>query len=281
MIKCSSEKSSEDTLQGDIYYSFNWENTLKGYPEPAYLRYCFYPSNNGPMIQMDVEANNLKFTLPPDKYKVLIFNCDASNITFRDLNDFDKAMACIPTSKAADGTTTPGFVPLYAIVENELTVEPGMNNPIEFKPIPLVRKVSLNIKIEGMENVVGCKGSLSGIASAISLSKHEIIPNAITDMPFEATTSEKGVNACLLVLGKPLDKGTVPPLDCPKNEMKLDFTMTDGSTTSTSVDLGSSINDSEGSSVDVDIEASVTKSPTFSIRINRWEVAFRDSLTIQ
>ena len=83
LIRCSTEKTPSLDKQGDIQYSFKWDKRLKGYPAPERVRYCFYPTDGGSVIQMEDDADELSFTLPPARYKLLIFNCDAADIDFR------------------------------------------------------------------------------------------------------------------------------------------------------------------------------------------------------
>lgn len=88
MSTCSCEKTSDEVAeQGFMTYTFDWEKALPDYPLPGSLRYCFYPSDNGAMIQMDSnDTEKLRFTLPPDQYQVLIFNCDTNAIPVRNLD---------------------------------------------------------------------------------------------------------------------------------------------------------------------------------------------------
>lgn len=102
LIKCSKEKTPDLEQQGHVQYSFKWEKLLKGYPVPEQVRYCFYPTDGGSVIQMDDDANGMNFTLPPARYKLLVFNCDAADIAFRNTNKFETAEAYIQITIAAD-----------------------------------------------------------------------------------------------------------------------------------------------------------------------------------
>ncbi|RHJ78701.1 DUF5119 domain-containing protein [Parabacteroides sp. AM08-6] len=279
MIKCTDEKGEEEQLQGNVYYSFNWNNVLSETSAPQHLRYCFYPIESGSVIQMDDDADGMSFTLPPARYKVLIFNCDADNIAFRNTNKFETAEAYIPETKSKNIEHS-GDIPLYGIVNEELIVKAGENSPIEFIPVPLTRKVSIHIKVDGMEHITECKGSISGMATTINLSKQEVLPEATTEIPFQTTTSEEGVDANILMLGKPTEEGETPPV-ISSHEVKLDFTLTDGSTASTAIDLGNSIEETEGSTIDVSIEATVAKGIAFTVNVKQWKVAPGDKLTIE
>ncbi|MCD7851771.1 MAG: DUF5119 domain-containing protein [Parabacteroides sp.] len=259
LVKCSTNETPDVEEQGNAEYSFKWDSLLKRFPAPERLRYCFYPTDGGSMIQMDDDADGLRFTLPPARYKLLVFNCDAANIAFKNMNNFETAEAYIPATKAADGIQS-GTIPLYGIAIEELEIKRGSNEPIEFKPEPLVRSLSITIKVEGMEHITSCKGTINDMSNTLNLSKQEVVADATTDQTFETTPSEEGVSANILMLGKPKEKGEEQP-DAPTHEVTLDFTLSDGSTASSTVDLGTSLDETEGQDIDVAIEANVTPPP--------------------
>lgn len=282
LVKCSDEKAPEINY-GLISYSMDWGKLLAGYTAPKTLHYCFYPSGNGAMIQVEGEARGLTFTLPPDKYKLLIVNSDAANIAFRNMDTFDKAEAFLsqaPETKAEVSSSSDN-IPLYGFVVKELEIAPGDNNRISFSPTPLVREVSLDVKIDGMGYVSYCKGKLTGVPSGLNLSQQKIVSEATSTVEFDTTPTAEGIKANVMILGTLPQKGEEPPAILTSNEMTLDFTLTDGSTVSSTIDLGSQLNETEGEHVHVDAEAAVEKKITFSVRINRWEVSTGDSMVIE
>lgn len=280
-IKCSPEDKSEQSSYGFISYSLKWEQAMSGYKNPQKLRYCFYPQEKGAMTQIEGNADGLQFTLPPDKYRLLIFNCDADNIQFRNMESFETAEAYIPETKAS-GSVTSGRTPLYGIAINDLKVEAdeGTQNKREFSPTPLIREVTLDIKVDGMEYIKDCKGGLSGVPSAFNLSKLEIVPDKTTTVNFETTPSKEGVKANIMILGTAPKQGETPPTT-PTNKVKLDFTLTDGSTSSSTLDLGESIGTTEGNNVNVDVSVTVEKTASFTVKINKWEVSAGDNMVIE
>ncbi len=280
-IKCSTKDDPEKPSYGFIGYSLKWEQALSGYESPKKIRYCFYPMDQGAMIQIEGDANGLNFTLPPDKYRLLAFNCDADNIEFRNMETFETAEAFIPETKAAEGTTA-GRIPLYGIAIDGLEVEAGeeAGNKREFSMASLTREVTLDVKVDGMEYIKECKGELSGVPSAFNLSKQEIVPDKTTTVNFETTTSAEGVNTKVLILGTAPKKGETPPA-LPTNEVKLNFTLNDGSTISSTLDLGNEISETEGDNVNVDVSVTVEKDASFSVKINNWEVSAGDNMVIE
>ena len=280
-IKCSAKDDPEQPSYGFIGYSLKWEDILNGYESPKKVRYCFYPMDKGAMIQIEGDANGLNFTLPPDKYRLLVFNCDADNIGFRNMETYETAEAFIPETKATR-TTVAKRIPLYGIAVDELEVEAneGTNNKREFNMASLIREVTLDVKVEGMEYIKECRGELSGVPSAFNLCRQEIVPDKTTTVNFETTTSAEGVNTKVLILGTAPKKGDTPPA-LPTNEVKLDFTLKDGSTISSTLDLGNSIGETESNNVNVDVSVTVEKEASFSVTINNWEVSAGDNMVIE
>ena len=86
------------------------------------------------------------------------------------------------------------------------------------------------------------------MSTSINLSRQEIVTGEKTDLTFETTPSEEGVNANILILGKPKEKGEEPSEkpETPTHEVTLDFTLSDGSSSSSTIDLGTSIDETEG-----------------------------------
>lgn len=280
-IKCSTKEESEQSSYGFIGYSLKWEHALSGYDNPSKVSYCFYPMEKGAMIQIEGDADGLRFTLPPDKYRLLVFNCDADPIEFRNMDTYETAEAFIPQTKATGGTVS-GRIPLYGTAIDELEVKAGEspNNDRKFEMALLIREVTIDIKVDGMENIKECKGQLSGVPAAFNLSKQVIVPDQTTTVDFETTPSAEGVKTNLLILGTTPKSEEKPPV-LPSNEVKLDFTLTDGSSVSSSLDLGNSIVETEGEKVNVDIAVTVDKQVSFSVTINNWEVSAGDNMVIE
>lgn len=281
LIKCSDDGKPREGSEGMIYYSFNWDKALSGYPVPERLYYCFYPADKGPSIQTESDGDGVAFFLPPGEYNLLIYNCDAQNINFRNLNDFETAEAYIPVGKASEEEISK-ITPLYGIVIENLVVKSGENSPVKMSPVPLVKEVVFNIKVDGIENVTNCTGSISNISYALNLSKQEVVKEMAGSLAFEAAPSEEGVNANVMILGKATPQGGgEEPSPVPSHEVALNFTLNDGSTVTSSLDIGTSLEETEGSKVEIQIDATIEKLSSFTLKINHWQVASGDSLVIE
>lgn len=278
LIKCSDDGKPGEGSEGMLYYSFNWDKALSGHSTPKRIYYCFYPVENGPSIQTESGADGLAFFLPPGTYNLLVYNCDAENISFRNLNNFETAEAYIPVGKASEKEISQ-ISPLYGIVVKNLLVKSGENDPVQLSPAPLVREVIFNINVQGMQNVKSCNGSLSNISYALNLSTQEVVPETAGVLAFETTPSADGVHANVMILGKstPKDEEPSPTIS---HEVTLNFILEDGSALTSSVDLGDALENTDGHRVEIHIGATIEKAYSFTLEINHWEVASGDSLII-
>ena len=61
VLECSCERSEEPEKRGTGYITctLRWDSVVAGSPVPEKLRYCIYPSEGGPMIQTDGNANGI------------------------------------------------------------------------------------------------------------------------------------------------------------------------------------------------------------------------------
>lgn len=280
VLECSCERSEEPKKAGTGYitYTLHWDSVIPGFSAPEKLRYCIYPSEGGPMIQTDGDANGITLFLPPDKYNVLIFNYDAKNIDFRNMSKFEEAEAYTLQTKAT-GTGSQGITPLYGLVIDTLEVLPNVENSAILVPTPLVRHISFKVQIDKPEEIQACQGSLSGVLTSLNLSKRKVTTQATTSVKFNMETSEIGMGGDLIILGSP--HPTENEQHPVTHQVTMDFTLSDGSTVSSTVDLGNKLNEIDSPHINVSMNATVEKSPNFSIRLQNWEVGPGEETTIE
>ncbi len=280
VIECSCERSDEPKKEstGFITYTLRWDSVIPGFPAPEKLRYCIYPSEGGPMVQTDGDAKSMMLFLPPATYKILVFNYDAKNIDFRNMSRFDEAEAYILQTKAT-GQASQGITPLYGFVVDSLEITPGQDKSGTLVLTPLVRHVTFTVQVDKPEEIKTCKGSLSGVSTSLNLSKRKVVTEASTNVEFDMETSDKGVNGDLIILGTALPKEEEQkPVT---NQVTIDFTLSDGSTVSATADLEDKLNEIDTPYVNVTINATVEKSPKFTIRLTNWEVGPGEETTIE
>lgn len=284
MNGCRCEKAPETVSeQGFMAYTFDWKNLLPGYPVPHTLRYCFYPSAGGAMIQMDSEdIERMRFALPPDQYRVIIFNCDADAIPVRNIKQFDESEAFLPTLSFKDAIdqVNANKMPLYAVVIDTLLITPKLDKEIRLIPESFTQHIGLKVNIEGMECIKDCKSSLSGIVTAVNLSTRKAVPNQPNTIAFETQRTDKGIEGNAMVLGIAPHGKTTDWQSTFSQQIILDFTFIDGSIVSSTVDLANQLAaiDQGTNSIDIEINALIKRDPVFSISLNGWKAELGNML---
>ncbi len=151
VIECSCERSDEPKKEstGFITYTLRWDSVIPGFPAPEKLRYCIYPSEGGPMIQTDGDANSMMLFLPPATYKILVFNYDAKNIDFRNMSRFDEAEAYISSLEDLEACQDE-VIPLYVATIRSVEVEGDTekHKELTLSPFFLSKDSSLNLSNE-------------------------------------------------------------------------------------------------------------------------------------
>jgi len=163
VLECSCERSEEPKKAGTGYitYTLHWDSVIPGFSAPEKLRYCIYPSEGGPMIQTDGDANGITLFLPPDKYNVLIFNYDAKNIDFRNMSKFEEAEAYL-SSVEDEKACQEEAIPLYvaSIRLEEIKADRESHKVLTLSPVFLSKDSSLSLsnkKKEIASNINGLK----------------------------------------------------------------------------------------------------------------------------
>lgn len=274
---CKCEKTPDAVSDpGFMAYTFDWKNILPGYPIPGTLRYCFYPSDRGAMIQMDNDnIERMRFALPPDQYKVIIFNCDADAIPVRNIKQFDESEAFLPTVSFKDAVqkANANQMPLYAVIIDTLLITPRLDSEIRVTPQSLAQPVGIKVNIKGMEYIKECKSSLSGVLTAINLSTRKPVPGHSNTVVFETRRTSEGIEGNAMILGIASPTESTDELADLSHQLTLDFTFIDGSTVSSTVDLENQLATIEGETnpVEIEIDALIKRDPSFSVVLNGWK----------
>lgn len=278
---CKCEKTFDTASnQGFVAYTFDWKNIQPGFPVPQTLRYCFYPSGNGAMIQMDSDnMERMRVALPIDQYKVIIFNCDNDVTPVRNTKQFDESEAFLPTVSFTDAIekARSDRNPLYAIVIDTLQITPKLDKEIRLIPEPLTRTIDIKINIGETNYIKECRGSLSGVVTALNLSTRRANPDCPTTVTFQTQQTDKGIEGKAIVLGI-ADREGKEGLSGPPPQITLDFTFTDGTTASSTMDIGNQlIAAGPGTEpIHIEIDALLKHKPAFSVVFNSWKTELRN-----
>lgn len=164
VLRCGNDRSPEpESTPGYISYTLQWDSVIPGQAIPEKIRFCIYPSEGGPMIQTDGDKQGIRLCLPPDNYKVLVFNYDVKNIDFRHMGRFEEAEAYLKSTDT-QALEPHGMIPLYRVVVRSLQITSGMDSTLVLTPIPLAQPLLLADKTtEGTPASLKLSGSRGNI----------------------------------------------------------------------------------------------------------------------
>lgn len=216
-----------------LTFSLCWDSLFHETDPPDSVCFYFYPLSGDPPFNYICNGSQSTQTIPAGEYQVLAFNCDVEQIQFRNMDTYETAEAFLcPRNKSEDMIPETGM--LYGASIDRFSVDE--NSPAHRTVVPekLVKRLFFSVNLENIENIAECRGHISGISTCVNLSKKVPVGSERGTVPFRTNPTEKGVEANLFVFGAcPLieNEPTV------QNLLKLDFTFTDGSTSSAQADL--------------------------------------------
>lgn len=270
IVYCMIRHNQEDSKDLDMHYGFatftiQWDDAMQTQNLPKYIRYCFYPSNNGAMIQTEGDAHNMKIALPPGSYKLIVFNSDIQDTQFHYMNKFDAAEVFLPVSHEEKSHI---IKPLYATVIKEVRIVAGQNRLIDISLSPMTQNIHFKININNPEVIQRCEASISGVSSSAKFSTRSAGEASREIIPFIMNKSEKGFERNLTLF----DIASENSSQKESNQLTLDFTLKDGRTVSSVVDLGHPIVEYNQQNIIIEIDATIEPKTPTSLSLGSWEV---------
>ncbi|MDL2277763.1 DUF5119 domain-containing protein [Parabacteroides sp. OttesenSCG-928-G07] len=250
---------------GFATFTIQWDDLIPPQNLPKTIRYCFYPANNGAMIQTEGDAHSMKIALPPGSYRLIAFNSDIQNTQFHYMNKFDAAEAFLPVEYEQGEHT---IKPLYATVVNEVKIIPGQNKLINISLSPMIQNVRFKININNPDAIQSCEASISGVASSAKFSTRNTGVSSRDIIPFTMNRSERGFERNLVLF----DTTSESPTQKENNQLKLDFTLKDGRKVSSVVDLGNPIEAYDQQNIIIEIDATIEPKTSPLLILGSWDV---------
>lgn len=219
------------------------------------------------MIQTEGDAYSLKMPLPPDTYRVLVFNCDVEDVRFLSMNKFEAAEASIVSASNQDELRLPN-APLYIAYVEKLTIRPGQTfeQTVAFKPF--VQQILLTVNMENCNSICTCTATLSGIAASMNLSKRNQGVSPLASFPFQMDRTKTGFSKSLLLLDLPGNFAS----DTPSNTLQLHFDLTDTLSATSTINLGNMLMKYGNQSLLIEVNASIIRSSSPSVELHNWNV---------
>lgn len=171
LTACSFRDILDDYPVSGIKISFIWE----GVDElPEGMRIIFYPkSEEGRMVDdyLSVEGGEVK--VPPGRYDLVIYNYNTECVVVEGTGSYETIKA--RTVPYSDMNATEDMVwgpdPFYVVNMKDIRIEKSDEVlAMEFKPKPVVRHYTFEIKVKGLKNVASIVCNVSGMDDSYCIS---------------------------------------------------------------------------------------------------------------
>lgn len=147
---------------------FDWKSQTDPAAIPSGLQLWFYGPDNIPVSHQS-SATAYEGILPAGNYRVIIYNPDATGVSFRNLDRFEEAETyLLPGKEETVNQPLNG----YAISLPGFIVQPGQSVDTTIIPVSYIKTLILRIKSEGdqAEAISDIQATIEGIATELNLS---------------------------------------------------------------------------------------------------------------
>lgn len=271
LLSCSNEiPYGKTAIKHPISLTLNWDNLITNGNPPDSIYFLFYSTSSSRVYKFASHKNELHKSLPPGDYQVLVFNYNVKSLEFRNMDKYETAeVALVNQTKTEDIMPEPDL--LYGTNIDHFVV--GVNNHVPQKVTPqkLVQNISFKIAVDKIANIKECNGTISGVSSALNLSKNTVVTQAPScTTPINTVHTGEKIIANVLVLGIQPKEENQPDI---QNIVQLNFTLHDGSTASAEIDLTEKMQQVDNNDVDIEIEAHINQdgSITLTASVSVWE----------
>lgn len=256
-----------------LVFSLNWnENLFPGSLPPDSICFYFYPLNGDKVITCISDCNQLKEKIPFGNYQVLIVNCDVQQLNFRNMDKYETAEVFLSNQTKSESILPEGDI-LYGASIEHFSINGNIPTQHTIIPQKLVQHLFFTISIDKIHKISECKGSISGMSTALNLSKKTPAPSEPTSVPFRTNFTEKGAEARLFVLGVSPPQEEEPTPTPIQNIVTLDFTFEDGKTASAQINLTDHLKNVNNNDADIKIDSETDYVGNINLRasVKKWE----------
>jgi|GEM_PF-3497087 hypothetical protein len=247
ITSCTKGNLRDMPTDGAVNISLDWSNLYSGDTIPSAVKYCFYGSK-GNIYTEDGSSKGYSGSLPSDTYSVIIYNKDASNVTYSGFGTYSGAMvSAASATKAVATLLQPTYV--YGVSIGVLTVSAGKTTLTTIKPLNMIKRADIKIIMNGdISSVTSCICSLEGISDGISPATGTLQSSSgIIGSSFNRVTD--GYESTMTFFG--CASGV-------KNNLNITTVLTGGSSMTTTVDISSELAKLSSTTVNVSIDVNIT-----------------------
>lgn len=270
-IRCSNENPyGKVSIKQPVTLSLNWNDLPPNSTPPDSICFLFYSTSSKQVYKFASYTNELQASLPPGDYQVLVFNYNVSTLQFQYMEKYETAeVALVHKTKAEHIMPEPDL--FYGTSIDNFTVDKNQGAIQEIKPKKLVQNISFKIAVDKIADIVMCEGTISGVSSALNLSKSTSVPLApCCTTPITTVCTDKGIEGNVFILGIQPRNEHQPDV---QNIVTLNFTLSDGTTTTAETDLTKQLQQTGEKDVEITIETHIDPDGNISLTasVSVWE----------
>lgn len=232
-FSCKKKAETSSSRQyGTATFIIDWKHIGVESIEQHTLCYCFYPLNNGPMIQTESNTGTLKMALPPGKFGLLVYNDNNRSIKLRHRNQLDRAEAYFADKEEDDAPLSS----LYGATYHDLVIVADQHKTITLTPTYFTKRVLFEIEVDekDRDKIKECKGLLSGVAPVLHVSDRAVNRENTVEVPLYLQKKAGKFEGQLFLWDGSEDANRKV-----SHELILSFTLSDGQTLTSRLDIGS------------------------------------------
>lgn len=173
-VGCRRDLRYDTPVDGLLEIALQWPD---GITKPENVKYAFYEASGKLFREYDkLGGETLRETLPEGTYRVIIYNTDANNVSYRGMDSYSTAEVFVDDvvgkASLSRSVVEPGRVFAVGKCEEfeQLTVKQNDTIVTRAKPVSLTKRISLKFSVTNVSDVVSVSGSLSGVAEGVFLS---------------------------------------------------------------------------------------------------------------
>lgn len=245
------KKVPKSSTYGYITFTLNKDSLLLNDTTAETLRFCFYPSDKGPMIQTESDSGVLKMALPPGTYGLLVYNSNQNNIQFRKRSSLEEAEAYFAMDEINENKVRP-LSALYGVVVTDLVILPNQDVTMNLTPTYFTKRVSFLIDMDKSlaSSIKNCSGNLNGVTPALHINDRVVNRDTTTELPVFMEEVEDGFQGQVFLLNGSLNSEPVEEIS---HLLTFNFTLNDGRQVTSSLDFRSVLFDIKEQDIFVNI----------------------------
>lgn len=251
-------------VDGMVNISFDWKNLLSGENIPSGMKLYFY-SNDGKMIIRESNGTGFRGTLPNGTYHMLTYNNDASDVDYRNLDNYMEAEVYVPVRTKATAYVSQPLHEYNTGVDRIVVSGVEELNQI-VAPNAFVRKADIKIIVTGQRSAIAsCSATLDGIAVGVNIATGVVDESGTGTISFVPLATAEGFESVVSFFGRAVSQ---------VNTLNVAFNYQGGGSQMLNVDISSALKNINTEvvevAVNVNFDVTVKAFGGFTATLNGW-----------